>query len=80
MEGCLTKMLKSVISVFIMMVVSTLIGLITGWLVGLFFGDTILTFLACLGIKGLKMWQIGASLGFIGSFFRNVSLNNHNSK
>ena len=45
-----------------------LIGIIFGWVVGLVLGGTILGILAQIGITGFSMWQIGAFLGFIGSF------------
>lgn len=50
----------------------TLMGALTGWIVGWFFSETILGFLALLGVsaKGLAMWHVGASLGFIGGFFK----------
>ena len=51
----------------------TLMGALCGWIVGFFFSETILSFFAGLGITGLKMWQIGANLGFIGGFIRSVS-------
>lgn len=40
-----------------------------GWILGLFAGDFILSIFAQLGITGFSMLQIGAFLGFIGSFF-----------
>jgi hypothetical protein len=46
------------------------IGAYVGWIVGFLFSETILSFLAGIGITGLKMWQVGASLGFIGGFFK----------
>lgn len=46
--------------------------MIAGW----FFGETILGILAAIGIEGFKMWQIGAFLGFVGSFLRTLSFNN----
>lgn len=53
---------------------STLAGAFIGWVVGWFFADTILGFIAALGVTGFKMWQVGAVLGFVGSFFKtNVS-------
>lgn len=54
-------------------VFSTLMGALSGWIVGWFFSDTILTFFSFLAgghIGGLSMWEIGASLGFIGGFLR----------
>ena len=66
----IVRLLQAVLMFFITVVVSTLIGAISGWTVGLFFGDTILAVLATIGISGFTMWQIGAFLGFVASFFR----------
>ena len=56
------------------------IGALFGWVVGLFFGNTILGILAQIGISGISMWQFGAFLGFIASFFRNmITFNNKQS-
>lgn len=55
---------------FLAVILSTLVGALTGWIVGWFFSETILTFFAGLGITGLKMWQLGAALGFVGGFFK----------
>ena len=72
----IVKLLSAAFMFFLSAILSTILGLIIGWVVGWFFEDTILSFMSCLGIEGLKMWQIGASLGFIGCFFRNsVSIN-----
>ena len=45
--------------------VSILFAIVIGWL----FGSTILGILSDLGLEGYSMWQIGAFLGFVGSFF-----------
>lgn len=61
--------------------VSVLFGAVIGWFVGLFFGKTILAVLAGIGIKGFSMWQIGATLGFLGGFFnRKVNINDARNK
>lgn len=49
---------------------NTLAGAFVGWVVGWFFTETILGIFAALGLKGFAMWQIGAFLGFFGSFFK----------
>lgn len=53
-------------------VFATLMGAFSGWVVGWFFADTILPFFSYIfgAAHGFQMWEIGASLGFIGSFFR----------
>lgn len=50
----------------------TLMGTLGGWVVGWFFADTILTFFSYIfgTSAGLEMWELGASLGFIGGFLR----------
>ncbi len=58
------------IAVTISPIIMALVGAFSGWVVGWFFSETILGFFAALGIKGLAMWQIGLSLGFIGGFFK----------
>lgn len=55
---------------FLAVIAATLVGALTGWIVGWFFGGTLLKFFAAFGLTGLKMWQIGATLGFVGSFFQ----------
>ena len=59
------------ITIFLLLVLlATLTGALTGWIVGWLFSETILGFLATLGIKGIAMWQFGAVLGFVGGFFK----------
>ena len=57
---------------FVMPAISTLVGAFSGWVVGLFFGQTIIGFLAAMGVAtaNLTMWQVGAAMGFLGSFLR----------
>lgn len=75
--------ITGVIGVAALMILFTLLGTffgaLTGWIVGWFFTDTILTGLAAFGVKGLTMWQIGATLGFVGGFFKSVQTNNSSS-
>ncbi len=63
-----------VVLLFIMPLIGVLFGAFAGWVVGLFFHDTIMTFLLAVGVdvSNLTMWQIGASLGFIGAFFKST--------
>lgn len=57
---------------FVITIAATAIGAVTGWAVGLIFGNTILDTLSRFGVnaEGLPMWQLGATLGFVGGFFR----------
>lgn len=61
---------------FLIPLLGALGGAFSGWVVGWFFTETITTFMAALGIKGLAMWQIGMGLGFVGGFFKSTSINN----
>ena len=64
--------LTALVMLFILPIVNTLVGAFIGLVVGLFFENAIFTFLSALGVStiNLSMWQVGAALGFIGSFFR----------
>ena len=55
---------------FVFSVLGAAMGAICGWAVGLAFGDTMRAFFGALGLGHLAPWQIGAMLGFVGSFFR----------
>ncbi len=59
--------------IFCTVLMNALMGAFVGWVVGLFFGKTILGILACIGISGFKMWQIGVFLGFVGGFFKTTN-------
>ena len=63
--GALGMGALAVIRFLMPFLVATFIGLLAGWFVGLFFGGAILAGLASLGVTGLKMWQIGAIIGFV---------------
>ena len=62
---------------FLYAVIGTIIGALTGWVVGIFFGTPILAILSAIGIEGFTMAQIGAFLGFVGSFFRSVNIHDY---
>ena len=64
---------------FLYAVLGTVIGALTGWVVGIFFAKPILAILSAVGIEGFKMWQIGAFLGFVGSFFRSTNVNDYHT-
>ena len=62
---------------FLYAVIGTIIGALTGWVVGIFFGTPILAIFSTIGIEGFTMTQIGAFLGFVGSFFRSVNIHDY---
>lgn len=72
MEKIIASALAVLGLAFIMPILGTLIGAFMGLIVGLFFGQTILDFLAAVGVNtvGMTMWQVGAAMGFLGSFLR----------
>ncbi len=72
MEKIASITVFALILAFIAPILSTLFGAFSGWVVGLVFEDTIMGFLARLGlnIEGLTMWQLGAALGFIGGYLK----------
>ena len=71
LAGAITAV-AAVALVFFIILLTTLMGALVGWVVGLFFSETILGTLSRFGIDvvGLQMWQLGATLAFVGSFFK----------
>lgn len=66
-------------------VLPILVALFAGfgaWAAGLVFEDTIRAGLKVLGIdaSGLSMFQIGVTLGFVGSFLRPITSSSSSSK
>ena len=57
---------------FIAPIIAVFCGALSGWIVGLVFADEVMTVLSRFGVEtsGLSMWQLGAGLGFVGSFFK----------
>ena len=60
---------------FMLPILGFLGGIFSGWVVGWFFSETVLSFFAMIGVKGLAMWQIGGALGFVGGFFKSANFN-----
>lgn len=51
-------------------ILSAIAGAIAGLMVGMFFSNAILPTFEAFGVTGLSMWKLGATLGFVGGFFR----------
>ena len=64
--------LAAVVGLFFQGLLGVLGGGFSGWVVGLFFGDTFLGIFKQIGIENVTMFQIGAFLGFIASFFNPI--------
>ncbi len=58
------------LDLFVTLIFTTSIGAISGWVIGLLFGNAILGVVGAAGVTGVEMWQLGATLGFTGVFFR----------
>ena len=60
------------VTICVAVILGTLFGALSGVIVGLFFEQTVLNTLAAFGVNtaGVAMWEVGATLGFVGSFFR----------
>jgi hypothetical protein len=69
--GCVVA-LGGVLMVFIMVILSTFLGGVSGWVVGGVFPYVTDTVRAVVGVE-LTNFQLGATLGFFGGFFRSVS-------
>ncbi|HET8726679.1 MAG TPA: hypothetical protein VFO41_04120 [Alphaproteobacteria bacterium] len=65
--------------VFVTPLLGAVGGAFAGWMVSLFFDETIRTVLTHFGLnmEGIAIWQLGATLGFIGGFFRSHQTNNN---
>lgn len=70
--GALTAAFLMLVFLFFAPLIGIVIGAFSGWLAGIFFEPTIRTTLDAFGVdtSGLALWQVGATLGFVGSFFR----------
>lgn len=64
--------LAAIAGLFFQGVLGVLGGGISGWVVGLFFGDAFLGIFKQIGIENVTMFQMGAFLGFVTSFFKPV--------
>lgn len=64
--------LAAVAGLFFQGLLGVLGGGISGWIVGLFFGDAFLGIFKQIGIENVTMFQMGAFLGFIASFFKPI--------
>lgn len=64
-----------IVGLFILFpLIGTLIGAFTGWIVGVFWPTTFGAVLAHFGLSAFAPYQIGATLGFIGGFFKAIQV------
>ena len=62
----MTALFVMFIAILITPIIASAVGAFSGWIVSFAFDDTIKLI---TGIKG-EVWQLGATLGYIGGFFR----------
>lgn len=65
----ISSLLAIMIVLFIGIIAGTAFGALGGWIIGLVFTDTI-TIIGAKLFGFTEPWEIGAALGFIGSFFK----------
>jgi hypothetical protein len=68
----LTVITALFLALFLVPLVGVLFGSFSGWVVGLIFSGTCEYFLQYFKLIEVEMWEIGAFLGFVGSFFRSA--------
>jgi len=62
-------------ALLMLIILGPLVGALSGLIVGIFFSTPILNTLSAFGVDGVTMWQLGATLGFVGGFFKAVVTN-----
>jgi hypothetical protein len=55
---------------FLMPLIGIIFGAFAGWVVSLFWPATMAKIALVIGVAGTPGWQLGAGLGFVGSFFK----------
>lgn len=70
-KGILTAFLAA-LALVAAILVAPIAGAFSGAAVGYFFPATIAQLTDALGLAGFAPWQLGFSLAFLGSFFRNI--------
>lgn len=59
--------------IFLGPLVGPLVGSLAGWLIGFTpMEEWILHGFSSAGVKGVRLFEIGAALGFVGGFFRST--------
>ena len=73
MENFTKLIIAGLVGALLAPILCTLFGAISGWAVGLFFADTIRETLGWFGVNPpVTFWQMGATLGFIGGYFKSA--------
>lgn len=72
MEKALAAIGLSLIMILAIPILGSFFGALSGWAVSLVWNDAILGFLSRIGVdtNGLTLWQVGASMGFLGGFLK----------
>lgn len=72
-DAFVSKLLKLMIVIFIMSIVHTFFGMLGGWIVGWFYQDMFNFVLNAFGVSAIPVYKLGAFLGFVSAFLRDVS-------
>lgn len=72
MEKALGIVFFGMILAVVCPIIGCLLGALAGWSVSLLWNDEILDFMRRVGVdtNGLSLWQVGASMGFLGGFLK----------
>lgn len=68
------RLLLVLLALFPMVFIGPLVGALSGWIIGLTPpGEWILHGFSSAGVKGVRLFELGAALGFVGGFFRQTT-------
>lgn len=67
-------MIAGILVVILACILGSLMGAFAGMIVSLFFGNAIQSVFMAMGMAPVALWKVGATLGFVGGFFRNTAV------
>jgi len=70
--GAVLGLLYNLALIFLIPILTVLVGAMTGYVTHWAMPDTFTLWQTWTNMQGFEPWQIGAGLGFVGSFFRSV--------
>jgi hypothetical protein len=70
-----TVLVGFLLALFIFPLIGVTFGALAGFVVGLVFTDTVQVVGNLISDTPMPAWQVGAALGFVGSFFKTTAIN-----